>query len=125
MRVLVFDNEVDVLLLFKLFLNKIGHEVFTRENCHQLFETVSFIRPDLIVMDNTMPEITGFEATQKLKEDSEFSRIPVIFCSGDEQALSLAAEAKADYFLPKPFSKYALENIIVRIRNKYLRHRLS
>lgn len=108
---LVFDDETDILFLFRLILNKKGHEVFTSSNCEHLLETVSFVKPDIIFMDNSMPGVTGFEAIKRLKA-SAFSNIPVVLCSANSDAEQLAQIAKADMFLPKPFSVHDLEKSI-------------
>jgi len=104
LKILVYDDEQDVCFLFQQMLTIKGHEVVVKSNCNALFQDIETIQPDVIFMDNSMPGLSGYEATVQLKTTPLFSKIPVILCSGNWNAGLLAIQAKADYFLPKPFS---------------------
>ena len=112
MRVLIFDDEIDALYLYKIILEKKGHEVVTFLNCDNLFYDVDSIHPDVIIMDNEMPGISGIDATRYLKADERFAHIPVISCSANSEGERLAEQAHADMFLPKPFTASRLEHAI-------------
>lgn len=109
MRVLVYDDERDVCLLYKMILKQKGHEVYSRHDCSQLFEDIQTVQPDVIFMDNSMPGLNGYEAILQLKQQAAYKKIPVILSSANWNAAYLAQQAEADYFLAKPFSSKELE----------------
>lgn len=115
MRVLIYDDELDVLRLYKMILEKRGYEVLTFDNCNDLITTIDHTHPDVIIMDNEMPGISGIQATKSIKNDIRYAHIPVISCSANTEGKSLAAEARADIFLPKPLTIQGLEAAIKKV----------
>ena len=111
-RVLILDDDLDILQICTIVLKKKGFEVFTVNNSNQVVEQVKNCRPDVILMDNWIPGPGGIEATRTLKLDSTTQDIPVIFFSANSNVTQLAQEAKADYFLQKPFDISELEGIV-------------
>ncbi len=83
---------------------------------HLLIEQVSSYVPDIIFMDNWLPDVGGIDATKELKAHAELSHIPVIYFSANNDVKSLAEQAGADDYLSKPFDIEELEKII----SKYL-----
>jgi len=118
MKILVFDDEKDVCFLYKLILKQKGHQVETRTDASRLLEDVKDVKPDVIFMDNSMPGVTGYEATLTLKQQEGYNDIPVIFCSANWNADYLAKAAQADYFLPKPFSVNDIEQSLKIVQNR-------
>lgn len=112
MRVMIFDDETDVLNLYSLILKKKGHDVYTAQNCVHLFDKISEAKPDIIIMDNEMPVLSGVAATKLLKENSGFAHIPIISISANVDGKKLAEEAHADMFLCKPIHVAELETAI-------------
>src|SRR5689334_1692790 len=102
-RVLIFDDDTDILELCSVLLKKNGYEVHTRTNCVNAPLVVSDVQPDIILMDNWMPELTGSQAIAMLKKIPHLQEIPVIFFSAVNQAEQVAKESGAEYFLQKPF----------------------
>jgi len=102
-RVLIFDDDTDILELCSVLLKKNGFTVFTRTNCVNAPLVIADLKPDIILMDNWMPELTGSEAIAMLKKIPELKDIPIIFFSAINQAEDLAKECGADFFLQKPF----------------------
>src|SRR5580658_7187412 len=111
-RVLILDDDLDILQICTIVLKKKGFEVFTLNNSNQVVEQVQAYRPDVILMDNWIPGPGGIEATQTLKLDTSTREIPVIFFSANSNVTQLAQEANADYFLQKPFDISELEGIV-------------
>jgi CheY-like chemotaxis protein len=111
-RVLILDDDLDILQICTIVLKKKGFEVFTLNNSNQVIEQVKTYKPDVILMDNWIPGPGGIEATQTLKLDISTQEIPVIFFSANSNVTQLAREAKADYFLQKPFDISELERIV-------------
>jgi CheY-like chemotaxis protein len=111
-RVLILDDDLDILQICTIVLKKKGFDVFTLNNSNQVLEQVKIYHPDVILMDNWIPGPGGIEATRTLKMDSDTQDIPVIFFSANSNVTQLAQEAKADYFLQKPFDISELEGIV-------------
>ncbi|MDR3000249.1 MAG: response regulator [Fibromonadaceae bacterium] len=90
------------------------YRVLTLLSAEKMFTLIEKITPDLILLDVEMPEMDGFTALQKLKEDSRTKHIPVIFLTAfsDESRETRGFELKAVDFIAKPFSTPVLLNRI-------------
>lgn len=113
-RVLIYDDDKDILLVTATILELKGFEVRGREHCREMDEDLRSFRPQVILMDNWLPDISGVKAIQYLKSKEEFRNIPVIFFSANSNVEKLAGEAGADFMLSKPFEIAALQDIIQR-----------
>ena len=117
-KVAIFDDDHDILELCSFILQQKGFEVLTRPDCRDLLETVTDFKPDVILMDNWIPEAGGIDATQRLKAEPTLRQIPIIYFSANNDIKSLAAKAGADKFLAKPFDIDALENLVTDTVNE-------
>jgi len=115
-KVFVFDDNVDILDLCTIILEDAGYEIKTSSTSNNIIEQVSSYVPDIIFMDNWLPDVGGIDATKELKAHAELSHIPVIYFSANNDVKSLAEQAGADDYLSKPFDIEELEKII----SKYL-----
>lgn len=111
-RVLILDDDIDILQICTIVLKKKGFDVQTLNNSSHVVSQVSSFQPDVILMDNWIPGPGGIEATRLLKQDPATQDIPVIFFSANSNVTQLAREARADYFLQKPFDITELEAIV-------------
>jgi CheY-like chemotaxis protein len=111
-KVLILDDDLDILQICSIVLKKKGFDVIALNTSNNIIELVSHHRPDVILMDNWIPGPGGVEATRMLKNDIGLQTIPVIFFSANSNVTQLATEAKADYFLQKPFDITELEDIV-------------
>jgi CheY-like chemotaxis protein len=104
-RVLVVDDEPDVLLLCRLNLQQGGHEVLETSEGGRALELARERHPDVIVLDLMMPGVTGYDVLEALQGDEATSDIPVLVLT----AKSLRADRErsrglgASAFLTKPF----------------------
>jgi DNA-binding NtrC family response regulator len=117
-RVMIFDDDLDILSICSYILEEQGWEVHTSTHCNNIVENVDKVRPDVILMDNWIPETGGIIATQTLKKHPEFKNIPIIYFSANNDIQSLAKQAGADTYLEKPFDLTELEEIINRVSKK-------
>lgn len=115
---MIFDDDVDLLGICSLILTAKNFEVILREKCTHVLQDVNEHLPDVILMDNWIPDTGGVVATRSLKADPRFAKIPVIFFSANNNVSELASEAGADYSLQKPFDITELENIIIEATSK-------
>src|SRR6201991_3079646 len=111
-RVLILDDDPDILQICSIVLKKKGFDVVTLNNSNQVVDHVKTHQPNVILMDNWIPGPGGVEATRQLKMTPETQDIPVIFFSANSNVTQLAREAQADYFLQKPFDITELEAIV-------------
>ena len=84
-----------------------------KDNCKELITDIESYKPDVILMDNWLPDIGGIKAIQLIKSIEHLKQIPVVLFSANSQVEELAKEAGADYLLQKPFELDDLEKIIV------------
>jgi two-component system cell cycle response regulator DivK len=111
-RVLILDDDPDILQICSIVLKKKGFDVSTLNTSSQVVDQVKTYQPNVILMDNWIPGPGGIEATRTLKLTPETHDIPVIFFSANSNVTQLAREAQADYFLQKPFDITELEAIV-------------
>ena len=113
--ILIFDDDLDILSICSYILEEQGWTVHTSPHCNDILNTVRRIRPDVILMDNWIPDTGGVVATQTLKKEEDLRNIPVVYFSANNDIQSLAAQAGADTFLEKPFDLNELELVIDRV----------
>ena len=111
-KVLILDDDLDILQICTIVLRKKGFNVATLNNSGNILENVRANLPDVIIMDNWIPGPGGIEATRQLKNNPDLREIPVIFFSANSNVTQLARDAQADYFLQKPFDISELEAIV-------------
>ena len=81
-RILVVDDEPDVVTYLSTVLKDAGYETLEAANGEEALAQVASGKPDLITLDITMPEMTGVRTYRTLKEDAVLSKIPVIIVTG-------------------------------------------
>lgn len=113
--ILVFDDDTNILDVFTIVLESSGYEVEISETSHNILERVKEVNPDMIIMDNWIPNIGGVKAIQMLKNDPTFKHIPVIYCSANNDVSILAEQAGAEAYLAKPFDLDELESTVARL----------
>lgn len=112
-RILICDDDTDILSICEYILSTLGWEVHLRTDCNDIVLFVRTLRPDIILMDNWIPDCGGIVATQQLKQDPELKKIPIIYFSANNNIKKLAQEAGADTFLSKPFDISELETVVL------------
>ena len=118
-KIIIFDDDEDILSICSYILEEQGWEVHTFTDCNDITEKVSGISPDVILMDNWIPDAGGIIATQTLKKDEVLKNIPVVYFSANSDIQLLADHAGAETYLAKPFDLEELEKVInsVLIKN--------
>ncbi len=111
-KILICDDDPDILLVCKLILQKNDFDVETSTTCEAIFPAMKDIAPDLILMDVWIPEMGGEAATLKLKAGASTKHIPVILFSAHKELESLAKKINADGYIQKPFEMAELIRII-------------
>ena len=111
-RVFVFDDNAEILELCTIILEDAGFDIKTSSTSNNIIDQVLAYIPDIIFMDNWLPDVGGIDATRELKGHEVLKGIPVIYFSANNDVQALAAEAGADGYLSKPFDIQELEDII-------------
>jgi len=114
-RILVVDDEEDILELIEYNLVREGYEVIGAQSGEKALQIAKTERIDLIVLDLMLPALDGLEVTKRLKRDSKTDRIPIVMVTakGEEADVVTGLELGADDYIAKPFSPRIL---IARIR---------
>ena len=111
-KVFIFDDNLEILELCTEILDDMGFEVKTSPTTNNIEEQVINFLPDLIFMDNWLPDISGIEATQLIKANEKLRNIPVVYFSANSNISQLAEEAGADDFIAKPFDIDDFEEVV-------------
>jgi DNA-binding response OmpR family regulator len=104
--VLVADDDLDILNLVTLRLERDGYEVLGARDGEAALERAFERAPDLALIDVTMPKLDGYEVTERLRQHESTSAIPIILLTARVQDADVARgiEAGADDYVKKPFS---------------------
>jgi two-component system cell cycle response regulator DivK len=113
-RVMIFDDDADLLELCSIVLRSKNYFVKGINKCNDIVHDVREFSPNVILMDNWIPDSGGVKATRLLKNDLILRYIPVVLFSANEKVRDLAAEAGAEFYLPKPFDIDDLEAVITK-----------
>jgi len=122
-KIVLVDDNLATLNQGKLLLQDF-YKVYTVQTAATLFENLEHDIPDLILLDVEMPEMDGFETITRLKADSRFQQIPVIFLTSksDEESERKGFSLGAVDYITKPFSGPLLQK---RISNQILYMRVK
>jgi two-component system alkaline phosphatase synthesis response regulator PhoP len=109
-KILVVEDEPDILQLVKLYLEKEGFRTATAVNGAQALKKVKEDKPDLIVLDLMLPEIDGLEVCKRLRSVPDTAMLPIIMLTAkaEESDTVIGLELGADDYVAKPFSPKAL-----------------
>lgn len=104
-RILVVDDEKDLLEMVTLRLKAQGYEVITACDGEQGLDKARREKPDLIILDLMLPKIDGYKVCRMLKFDEKYKKIPIIMFTARAQDKDekLGFEVGADAYLNKPF----------------------
>lgn len=108
--ILVADDDPDIRELVALRLTRAGYRVETAADGLEAFDRAVELRPDLVVLDVSMPGADGFETSRRLRGDPRTAHVPVIFLTArtrDEDVLTGYARG-GDGYVTKPFEPQEL-----------------
>ncbi len=115
-RILVVDDEKDILELVDYNLKKEGYSVDCVATGELALETIEREKPDLVLLDLMLPGLDGYEVARRIRRNPETAGIPVIMLTakGEESDVVAGLELGAEDYVTKPFSPKVLA---ARIRN--------
>lgn len=115
-RVLVIDDEPDVVRLINKVLSGRGHVVQIARDGASALHRVKQEPPDVILLDSDLPKIDGAEVCRRLKHDDKTTRIPVVMMtSAYIDYYDVDKEGGPDAFVVRPFAREVLANVVERV----------
>jgi twitching motility two-component system response regulator PilH len=119
-KILLADDSVTAQNMGRKILTDAGYEVVTVNNGSAALKKITEQRPDLIVLDVYMPGYSGLEVCQRIKENRETSRIPILLTVGKLEPFKPeeARRARADAFVVKPFEASELLSALTKLEDK-------
>ncbi|MGR2737403.1 response regulator transcription factor [Billgrantia sp. Q4P2] len=109
-KVLVVDDEPNIVLSLEFLMQQAGFDVDTAEDGEGALAKVEQSPPDLILLDISLPGISGFDVLEQLRQDARHARLPIIMLTahGREVEREKGLALGADDYVTKPFSTQAL-----------------
>ena len=126
-RILLVDDEPDVVTVMKFTLETKGFEVITAYDGQEGLEKAKFAFPNLIILDVLMPKLFGDDLAKILKEDPITTNIPILFLTNlplsyltgsDREGPQLQQDSKGNFYISKSCSEQDLLSAISRIVSK-------
>ena len=113
-KILLVDDEPDILEIISYTLKNDGYLVYTAENGVKAIELAKKVKPDLIILDVMMPEMDGIEACEIIRNDSEIGNSLIVFLSarGEDYSQIAGFNAGADDYITKPIKPKVLKSKI-------------
>jgi two-component system phosphate regulon response regulator PhoB len=104
--ILIVEDEAAIREMTAFGLRRAGFEVAQAEDCRQARQMIADRRPELILLDWMLPEMSGLEFVRQLRKDEQTSEIPVIMLTarGEEEDRVRGLDGGADDYVTKPFS---------------------
>lgn len=121
-KILVIDDEEDVLNFITYNLTKAGYDVLTAENGRQGLDRAEQFRPDLVLLDIMMPDLDGIEVCRQLRQRDDFKHTLIAFLTarGEDYTQIAALDHGGDDFIVKPIRPNVLKsrlNALLRRRH--------
>jgi DNA-binding response OmpR family regulator len=105
-RILIVDDEPNIVLALELLMKKEGFEVHTADDGEKALHAIRELRPDLVLLDIMMPKLDGYEVCQRIRSDESLKNVRIIMLTakGREVEKEKGLALGADSYITKPFS---------------------
>jgi len=114
-KVLIVDDEKDIVEVLKARLENIGLEALSASDGAQGMEMVKSNKPDLIILDVMMPNLNGYEFVREIKGIEEFRNIPIIVLTAKEELDDLFKQEGVVDYVVKPYNEDELLGKVARL----------
>jgi DNA-binding response OmpR family regulator len=116
-RILVVDDDIDVLRSISKTLEKAGYCVEQACNGREAMEHIWHAKPDLVVLDVVMPGLNGWDILQAIRGNENTATLPVIMLTvlSQDQHVAQGWNLGADFYLTKPFAPADLVDVVKRL----------
>jgi DNA-binding response OmpR family regulator len=105
-KVLIADDEPNIVVSLEFMMKREGYDVVVARDGRQALEAIRRERPELVLLDAMMPEMSGFDVCEAVRADPEVrdTRILMLTAKGRETDVARGVGAGADAYVTKPFS---------------------
>jgi adenylate cyclase len=119
-KVLIVDDELDLVEMVSLRLEANNYQVISAFDGQAGLDKARSEKPDLIILDIMLPKIEGYKVCRMLKFDERYKQIPIILFTARAQAsdIKLGEDVGADAYLTKPFEPDILLNKVIELLKK-------
>lgn len=116
-RILAVDDEKLIVLAIRHNLKLAGYEVLEAYDGREAIEKIEAERPDLVILDVMMPELSGWDVLSSIRDDPELRETPVIMLTalGQDGDVGETIRRGADFHLTKPFEPRHLLDIVGKL----------
>ena len=113
--ILLVDDDPDILSTVSDFLTLEGFKVRGFSEAQSFFEFLQNTRPDLIILDIVLPDMSGFQICKAIKDSREYADVPIIILSGQQKESDkvFGLDLGADDYMIKP---YSLDELLARVK---------
>lgn len=114
-KILVIDDDYELLKLIRLLLGRIGADTITCTDGQSALHELQRVKPDLIILDLMLPDVDGFQLLRIIRAQQTFADVPLLILSArvDPEWIRKGLEGGADGYVTKP---YIATNLIERVR---------
>lgn len=120
-KIMIVDDETDLLDLISITLEQENHEVLTAERGEEALEMLENEKPDLILLDINMPGLNGWETLEKMESRGIIEEIPVVMFTIEELVLKNMLRDEINHlidYMEKPFDRSELVERVEKIDNQ-------
>ena len=113
-KILIVDDEADIIEILQFVLESQGYECITAFDGEEGLKLAREASPDLIILDVMMPKINGYKISRLLKYDNKYKDIPILMITAraQEEDKIIGEETGADEYITKPFKvEYVVEKV--------------
>jgi two-component system alkaline phosphatase synthesis response regulator PhoP len=122
-KILLVDDEPDILEILSFNLSNEGYQIFTAENGKEGLELAAQHLPHLIILDVMMPVMDGIETCERLRMDKRFENTVILFLSarGEDYSQVAAFESGADDYVTKPIKPRIFNSKVKAMLRRFLK----
>ena len=126
MKILLVDDDADMITILGTILRTEGFEVEEAENGMEAVEKMKTMIPDMIVTDVMMPKMNGWELCHKVRETADVKHVPILALTAKSTQIDemMAYECGASEYLPKPFENSVFLEKVRRLSAKPAPHEI-
>lgn len=113
-KIMIVDNERFTVKIVEKIIEKAGYQVLTAYSGQECLEIIGKEKPDLILLDIMMPEMSGWDVLKKIRANPETKGLKVVMLSAKQKEVDEDLTKLSDGYIPKPFERTTLIEKLVK-----------